>query len=343
MAIHSVGIPIVGPVLEPFHPGYVGVLHHHSHEAGSRLDQASRENSPLPPGVTAVALSQPVIFPRQVKGIANLPRAQHLQGLGIEMIPGREDAAGIDVPAQAVNSLEQANPVVKPVDHLRVDSQALDLEAILVGIRMHDERMGVHPQIGRSEAIDIHGVTIFFHQRYIAGQGASFALSLERFDGKRTRHRSIVDKARRLGRLPAGEEALVPTAMIGKRMPDRAYDVVPVGAAGVHRHQLADIEPAHVGRNRPELSTVVAGSIRLHIVHLHMRRTTGQPDENDRCVAGGLTRSCGLSAQAFNFSKAETAGGQAADLEERTTRKRPGTFFFSPHIFISTLLPFPCK
>jgi hypothetical protein len=83
--------------------------------------------------------------------------------------------------------------------------------------------------------------------------------------------------------------------MIGELVMATADDRVPVGAPGMHRQQFTEIDACDIGPYRPEQSPVLYRGIRLHVVGLHVRRTTRQPDEYDRsilhrlpCVSGSF-------------------------------------------------------
>ena len=107
---------------------------------------------------------------------------------------------------------------------------------------------------------------------------------------KRPGHREVVDKPGRLLRGPAGEKPLVASAVIGKVVGHRADDGIPVGAAGVERQQLADVDPGDVRSNRPERPADFRRGVGLHVVSLEMGWPPREPDENHGgvVVAGRL-------------------------------------------------------
>ena len=130
----------------------------------------------------------------------------------------------------------------------------------------------------------------------------------------RADHWMVVDEAGRLGRIAAGEEAFVPAAVIGEVVRDRADDRELVGDARVHRQMFADVDAGDIGADGAEVAAVFCRGVRLHVVHFHVRRPAGEPDEDD----GGVGRMLGLALQfpRHDASGAETAQSEGAELEE---------------------------
>jgi hypothetical protein len=52
----------------------------------------------------------------------------------------------------------------------------------------------------------------------------------------------------------------------------------------MQRQMLADVDPRHVGMNRPELAAVILRGVRLHVIRFHVRRPARQPDEDHGAV-----------------------------------------------------------
>ena len=50
---------------------------------------------------------------------------------------------------------------------------------------------------------------------------------------------------------------------------------------GLHRHQLADFHAGDIRADRAEFAAVLAGSLRLHVVHIEMRRSAAQENHDD--------------------------------------------------------------
>ena len=51
--------------------------------------------------------------------------------------------------------------------------------------------------------------------------------------------------------------------------------------AGLAREQFAEVEPRHVGRDRPEGAAIFAGSLRLEVVGFEMTGTAPHPEQDD--------------------------------------------------------------
>ena len=107
---------------------------------------------------------------------------------------------------------------------------------------------------------------------------------------------SVIDETRGRGGVATGEKAFVPTAMVCEFVGDGADDGEAIGTAGVEGQQFADVEATDTGADGPEDAAVFFRGIRLHVVHFHMGRATGQPDEDHGRVGGGSGRLCSLSA-----------------------------------------------
>ena len=88
--------------------------------------------------------------------------------------------------------------------------------------------------------------------------------------------------------------------------------------AGLQREVFADLHAGNVGLDRLEFAAEFGRSVRLEVVHVHVRRAAGQVNHD-----GGLwPRRCGLMAgvvawalQAQHVGEGQ-AGAERADLEE---------------------------
>ncbi len=57
-----------------------------------------------------------------------------------------------------------------------------------------------------------------------------------------------------------------------------------VRALGVERHEFADVEAGDVGRDGVKGAAVFGRGVRLHVVHVEVRRAAREPDEDHRGV-----------------------------------------------------------
>ncbi len=139
----------------------------------------------------------------------------------------------------------------------------------------------------------------------------------------RADHRVVVDEADRRARIAAGQEAFVAAAVVGELVSDGADEGELVGDAGVQGQQFAHVEAGNVRADRPERAAVLRRGVRLHVVGLHVRRPTRQPDEDDGGV-GRLTRLRRLQTQGQQSAHTHTAQGERTHLEEAAPGKRAG-------------------
>ena len=119
------------------------------------------------------------------------------------------------------------------------------------------------------------------------------------FGDDRTGHRKVVHKTGWFQRIATGEKPLMSAAVIGKCVGDGADDVVAVGDLGMSWHQFAHVGTGDVGADWRIQPAILDGSIGLHVVHFHVRRSAGQPHENHRGVRVGRqrTRLSGVGSQ----------------------------------------------
>ena len=66
----------------------------------------------------------------------------------------------------------------------------------------------------------------------------------------------------------------------------RANERISIGALRVQRQVLADINTWDIGSNRPELAANLVWGVGLEVIRLGLRRTAGQPQEDDRTAIG---------------------------------------------------------
>ena len=81
-------------------------------------------------------------------------------------------------------------------------------------------------------------------------------------------------------RRSAGEKVLRAVLVPGGNMTARPNERELVGHGRLHRKMFADVDPRHVGPDRPELAAILGRRVGLQIVRLELTRTSAQPDEN---------------------------------------------------------------
>src|SRR5262249_34949905 len=184
------------------------------------------------------------------------------------------------------------------------------------------EWMDRRPEIRGAEAEGVDLLASAVGTANVIGDTAG-ALAADPVD-HRPDHRMIVDEADRRLRIAAGQESLVPAAMIGKVVRDRADDRELVGDASVHREMFADIDAGHIGADRAERAAVFLRGVWFHVIHFHVRRPARQPDEDDRGIrnATGLV---GRELPRHDTGSAQATQRQGAELEEVASRLRAGT------------------
>src|SRR5579875_517295 len=74
-----------------------------------------------------------------------------------------------------------------------------------------------------------------------------------------------------------------------------------VGNLRLHRHQLADMHPRHIGLDRSELAAVLDGSVWFEIIHVEVGRSATQKD-HDHGFLTRLARPRRFGSQAENIA-----------------------------------------
>ena len=321
VAVDRVRIPIVGAVLRH---AATGVFHHDGHKAGARLDESPRHDRPLAEAVVAITLAQLRRFPGDVEGDARLVGGQQLDGLPAELVHRVHQAALVHIAAQAVQAVEQMRTVAEAIHHVRREPQVFDLEAGRARVAHDEERCRGAAEIRGPEAEYVHALPAAVHLGDVVRQAGLEVFAHLRDDG--TDHWIVVDEARGLLWLVAGEKALVPAAVVRELVRYGADDRVFVRTPGVHRQQFADFDAGDVRLDGREDATILRRRVRLHVVGLHVRRPSRQPDKNDRRVRTGLARGfLGDGAEPEQVAEAQRARGERANLQEAAARDRPGT------------------
>ncbi len=77
---------------------------------------------------------------------------------------------------------------------------------------------------------------------------------------------------------------------------------------------LADVQARHDRRDRLEIASIIARSVGLEVVRLHVRWSARQPEKDD----GRLLLAClaGLGAQPVEISQAQTPDSERPGAEE---------------------------
>ena len=96
---------------------------------------------------------------------------------------------------------------------------------------------------------------------------------------------------------------------------DRTDQAEAVGALGLHREQLADVEARNGGLDGIEKAPVLDGGVGLHVVGVLVGRAARKPQE-DHGGVGILAQPAGLAGQR---RQARTCHGHGAQLEEPAT------------------------
>ena len=103
-------------------------------------------------------------------------------------------------------------------------------------------------------------------------------------------HRMVIHESIRLLRNSPGEDPFVARIMVGRMMVDRANHRELVGALGVPRQVFAQVQSGNLRGDWTKLSPVRGRRVGFQIVRLHVRRATGQPDQDHRRVRGRTCR-----------------------------------------------------
>ena len=129
-------------------------------------------------------------------------------------------------------------------------------------------------------------------------------------------------------RLLPGVAAVEHVARVQVRHLRAAEDRELVGDLRLHRHQLADFHARHVGANGIELAAVLDRRLRLHVVHVEVRRAAAQVNHDRRLGPPAVGRRGGLQPQ--QIGQSQPAQGQrshaqkAAAADAVASAKGPG-------------------
>src|SRR5262245_32602218 len=95
-----------------------------------------------------------------------------------------------------------------------------------------------------------------------------------------------------------------------------------VGVTCQPRELLADFNSRHVGRDRPELTTILAGGTWLQIEGLHVAGSTPEPKEDHRPAAAGA-RGCRASFTSEQVGQAKGRKSEQASPDELSSPQGP--------------------
>ena len=316
-------VPVVHAFLEPrYAADAIGVLHHHRHPRHSALHETAGENRLLAPGMHGEPFAHGVLFLRDVKRLAHDRAGHHLHRFAIEDIHTAQQPAGVHVASKIIKALQQRVAVAKTIGHRAVQRHIIHLEIRQARVSGNAVGVRVAAEIRAAKGERVHAVHAPVAHHHVIRQPLRVPLTVKH----RRRHgadaRCIVQCARGRGRLAAGEKTFVTATMIGKAMMDRADDVVLVRDFRMPRKQLANLHAGHVGFDRHELAPILARRLRLHVVHLHVRRTTRKPNENHGGILTGHTRRCILRLRLQQTRQTQPTR-RPADLQKRPPRNRP--------------------
>ncbi len=109
-------------------------------------------------------------------------------------------------------------------------------------------------------------------------------------------------------------------AVVGEVVVDGADDIELVGDLGLEGHEFADLDAGDIGFDGFEDAAIFGWGVGFHVIHLHVRRAAGEPDEDDGGVGFeegfGGGRFCGLEPE--DIAEGEAQHGEGTDLEEGT-------------------------
>lgn len=242
----------------------------------------------------------------------------------METVHRRHRAAGVDLSAQVVETLQQTHPVIEPTSDVLVQRDVLDLEVRLVRIAANAERTVFRTEIRRPLGVGMHAFAAAVGAGHAIRQAQLISFPHLRHDGNHGRR--VVDRfGWRLGNA-AGHHPLASTAVIAEGVSDAADHGVLVGALRVPRHEFTDIEASHIRLDRMKRTAIFRGSVGLHVIHVQVRRTSREPDEKDRRIGrrGHLTR---FGPQTHHVGQAQPAQAQCPEFQNRPPRNGTDTRF----------------
>ena len=272
--------------------------------------------------MTTVTISRFVGLECQIERASRGIARQQAQRPVVELVDGRHQPRGIRLTAKVIEIVEQPSPIVQPPRGFNRRSKIGNLEVLRRRIAHHEKGSVGRPEIRRTHREDIDSLTTVVSTADVV-RNADIAV-LERLRDDGTDGWRVVHRIDRRLRISPRHEPLVPTTVIRKVVRDRADDVELVSDLRVHRQQIADIQARNGRRDRREDAAIVARRLRLQVIRFHVRRPTGQPQENNRRVLRQFlpitSRFGGGGSPSEEVRQRETTHSQNACTQKLTTR-----------------------
>ena len=271
MAIDRMGIPVIGPLFQLGDPRLIRIFHHHGNEIHPRFDQTTSHQCTLPPTMPTITVANRVGFQRQIKGLFGSVAGQNVDRPLLITVHRIHEPRSINLPLDPVETPQQRHPITKPLFDCRDWTDVRDHKVWCRRIPFDIKR-----RIGRAEIRctlrkDIVNPPPRIQGNIIRNPVMNMITTLGD-DGPRGR--SIVDGIDRGQRNSPRHQPLVTTTVVGKRMRHRSDHGKSICHRGMSRHQLTNIKPGDIGRNRMKRPSVFDRGIWLHVVHVHVRWAT---------------------------------------------------------------------
>ena len=324
VAVDGVAIPVVGAVFGDAFGG-VGLFPDHGDESATGLNEASRHQSALAERVHAVAFPNGGRFFREVESFSDLLAGEHGHGPLRELVHRAHETASVEVAADRVHSFQEGHSVVEAGGHVAANAEIVYLELWGAGIATDDKRRGTGPEVGGADGKDVDsGASAIGAEDADRHSISRFAAQDAVNDGRDGG--GVIDGAGGGGGNASGHEAFVPTAVIGEVVMDRADDIKLVGYFRLQGHEFTDFDAGDVGGDGFEDAPVFGWGIGFHVIHLHVRWTSGEPDKDDGGV-GFQERFCGGrfgGLDAEDIGEGEAEHRQGSELQEGSARNGSG-------------------
>ncbi len=324
VAVDGVAIPVVGAVFGDAFGG-VGLFPDHGDKTASGLDEASRHESALAERVHPVAFPNGGRFFREVESFSDLLAGEHGHGSLRELVHRAHETASVEVAADRVHSFQEGHSVVEAGGHVAANAEIVYLELWGAGIATDDKRRGTGPEVGGADGKDVDSGASAIGAKDADRHSISRFAAQDAVDDGRDGG-GVIDGAGGGGGNASGHEAFVPTAVIGEVVMDRADDIKLVGYFRLQGHEFTDFDAGDVGGDGFEDAPVFGWGIGFHVIHLHVRRTAGEPDKDDGGV-GFQERFCGGrfgGLDAEDIGEGEAEHRQGSELQEGSARNGSG-------------------
>ena len=282
VAVDRVAVPVVGAVFGNAFGG-VGLFPDHRDESTSGFDEAPRHETALTECVHAISLANGGGFFGKIECFADLLAGKHGHCALRELIHGAHEAASVKVTADGIHAFKEGHPVIEASGHVAADAEIIDLELWGARIAADNERGRTRSQVGGPDCEHVNpGSTAIgsedTHGHTVAGFSLEDAVDDGRDGGR------VVHGAGGGGRDSSCHEAFMATAVIGEVVVNGADDVELVRYFCLKGHEFTDLDARDIRGDWLEDASVLGGSVGFHVVHLHVRRTAWEPDEDDGSV-----------------------------------------------------------